>query len=71
MMPVFELQTYTTAEDKIEYIHDLILVALHKRRISQNLLCMNELIEIINAIKIPLKTHQMSQLYLYSTYQRY
>lgn len=32
---------------------------------------MNELIEIINHIKIPLKTHQMSQLYLYSTYQRY
>ena len=49
----------------------MILVALHKRKIAQNLLCMNELIEIINHLKIPLKTHQMSQLYLYSTYQRY
>lgn len=32
---------------------------------------MNELVEIVNALKIPLKTHQMSQLYLYATYQRY
>jgi hypothetical protein len=25
----------------------------------------------MNHLQIPLKTHQMSQLYLYSTYQRY
>jgi|688.fasta_scaffold67762_6 hypothetical protein len=35
------------------------------------MLCMNELIEIMNYLKIPLKTHQMTQLYLYATYQRY
>lgn len=32
---------------------------------------MNELIEIVNFLRIPLKTHQMSQLYLYATYQKY
>ena len=46
-------------------------MALHKRKIAQNMLCINELIEIMNHLQIPLKTHQMSQLYLYSTYQRY
>ena len=35
------------------------------------MLCMNELIEITTHLQIHLKTHQMSQLYLYSTYQRY
>ncbi len=71
MMPVFEWPTYKAADDKKEYIHDLILVALHKRKITQNLLCMNELIEIVNQLQIPLKTHQMSQLYLYATYQKF
>lgn len=46
-------------------------MALHKRKITQNQLCMNELIEIVNFLRIPLKTHQMSQLYLYATYQKY
>lgn len=71
LMPVFEWENYRTSEDKIEYIHDLVLVALHKRKITQNKLCMNELIEIMAHLQIPLKTHQMSQLYLYGTYQRY
>ena len=70
-MPVFEWEAYCSSEDRVEYIHDLLLVALHKRKVTNNLLCMNELIEIINYIRIPLKTHQMTQLYLYATYQRY
>jgi hypothetical protein len=71
LMPVFEWESYRSSEDKVEYVHDLLLVALHKRKTAQNLLCMNELIEVVNQIQIPLRTHQMSQLYLYSTYQRY
>lgn len=32
---------------------------------------MNELCDIINQIKIPLKNQQIHELYLYSTYQRF
>ena len=71
MMPLFEMEAYRGSEDPKEYLHDLLLVALHKRRITQPLLCMNELIEIVGQLGIPLRTHQMSQLYLYATYQRY
>lgn len=70
-MPVFEHEAYRCAEDKKEYLLDLFLVALHKRKIGQSMLCMNELVEIVNFLRIPLRTHQMSQLYLYATYQKY
>lgn len=46
-MPIFDPEAYYSAEDQINYIHDLILAALHKRKITSNLLSMNELTEII------------------------
>ena len=44
IMPLFEMDAYRSSEDPKEYLYDLLLVALHKRRIAQPLLCMNELI---------------------------
>ena len=67
--PVFELEDYRASEDRKAYLHGLILVALQRRKASHSLLCMNELAEIVGLLQLPLKTHQLTQLYLYCTYQ--
>ena len=61
--PVFELEDYRASEDRKAYLHGLILVALQRRKASHSLLCMNELAEIVGLLQLPLKTHQLTQIY--------
>lgn len=68
-MSVFEPEEYRACEDRKEYIHSLILAALQRRKTSSSHLCMNELADIVSALQLPLKSHQVTQLYLYCTYQ--
>lgn len=40
-IPVFDEQSYLQADDQAEYIYDLLLVNLHRRKQDSAILCMN------------------------------
>lgn len=46
--PFFKYEAYIEADDQAEYIHDLLLVMLHKKKLESQVMCMNELNDILN-----------------------
>lgn len=67
---IFNYESYVQSEDQVEYIHDLLIIMLHKRKLDSAVLCMNELNDIIIELQIPVKVKQLHELYLYATYQK-
>lgn len=46
----FELHNYRNSINQLEYIHEILINALKKRKLESGLLCMNELADILNEI---------------------
>ena len=70
MQPAFNYESYLQADDQVEYIYDLLLVTLHRRKQESAILCMNELNDILLELHIPIKIRQLHEVYLYSTYEK-
>mgnify|MGYP003427765051 FL=1 len=65
---VFEPVKYQQSEQQKEYLNDLLNFMVIKQRVNVNLMCLNELHDVLRELNFDRSSQQVHELYLYSTF---
>lgn len=64
----FEPDKYNQTEQKREYLSDLLNWMVIKLRLNTNLMCLNEVHDLLRELRFDLTIQQVHELFLFSTF---
>lgn len=65
---VFEPVKYQQSEQKKEYLNDLLNYMVIKQHVNPNMMCLNELHDVLRELAFDMSIQQVHELYLYATF---